>query len=306
MAIGIDLGGTKIEVIALDAAGVEVLRCRTPTPRHDYGATLAAIAALVAQAEARLGGPSGVGVAIPGCPSRQTGLIKNANSTWLNGRPLAADLMAATGRPVRLANDANCFTLSEATDGAGRDAANVFGVIAGTGVGGGIAVGGRVLEGAHGIAGEWGHNPLPRMDAAEIAQAPQCYCGRRGCIETWISGPGLAADFLRATGRPLAAEEIAACADAGARAAIERFSDRFARALALIVNILDPDVIVLGGGLSNIDNLYRTLPALVERHTFGAEAPPRIVKNRHGDSRGVRGAAWLAPPAKPQARGRRP
>jgi len=323
--IGIDLGGTKIEVIALDPDGRERLRARVPTPRHDYAGTIAAIAALVARAG---GDAGGVGIAIPGTVSRATGLVKNANSTWLNGRPLKADLEAALGRPVTLANDANCFTLSEATDGAGAGADVVFGVIAGTGVGAGLAVGGRVLDGAHGVAGEWGHNPLPGMTAEEIAEAPACYCGKRGCVETWISGSGLVADFirhplrlshataakeggLRATatspavaplageaGLSVTAEQIVASHDPAAQAALERFTDRFARSLAMVVNILDPDVIVLGGGLSNIDSLYRELPARVQHYAFTTEAPPRIVRNRHGDSSGVRGAAWLTPKAK--------
>ena len=295
MGIGIDLGGTKIEAVALDAAGNEIFRERMPTPRHDYAATIAAIAALAARAGARLGRPSGVGVAIPGNVSRVSGLIKNANSTWLNGKPFQSDLAAALGRQVALANDANCFVLSEATDGAGAGEKCVFGVIAGTGVGGGVAIKGMVREGAHGIAGEWGHNPLPGMSTQELAAAPECWCGKRGCIESWISGPAIAADYARHAGTMRTAKEIAVSDEAQSRAAMTRFTDRFARALALVVNILDPDVIVLGGGLSNIDSLYRDLPPLVERHAFGAEAPPVIAKNRHGDSSGVRGAAWLAP-----------
>lgn len=293
MPVGIDLGGTKIEAVALDAAGAEIFRERIPTPRHNYPATIAAVAVLAARAEARLGRQKGIGVAIPGTINR-AGLVKNANSTWLNGKPLQADLAAALGRAVALANDANCFVLSEATDGAGAGAATVFGVIAGTGVGGGVAIGGTVLEGAHGIAGEWGHNVLPGMSAAELAEAPQCWCGKRGCIESWVSGPGLSADHARHGGKDMAAEQIALSQDAAARAAMARFTDRFARALASVVNILDPDVIVLGGGLSNIASLYRDLPPLVERYAFDPEAPPQIVPNRHGDSSGVRGAAWLA------------
>ena len=293
MPVGIDLGGTKIEAVALDAAGTEIFRERTPTPRHDYPGTIAAVADLAARAEARLGRQKGVGVAIPGTVGRG-GLIKNANSTWLNGRPLQADLAAALGREVTLANDANCFVLSEATDGAGAGAGIVFGVIAGTGVGGGVAVQGKVLQGAHGIAGEWGHNFLPGMSAPELAEAPQCFCGKRGCIESWVSGPGLAADHARHGGQQLAADQIAISDDAQARAAMARFTDRFARALASVVNILDPDIIVLGGGLSNIPSLYRDLPKLVEGHAFKPEAPPKILQNRYGDSSGVRGAAWLA------------
>jgi fructokinase len=293
--IGVDLGGTKIEAVALDPSGAEIFRERRPTPRHDYAATVRMVAELAALAEARLGRQRGVGVAIPGCVSRATGLIKNANSIWLNGKDLAADLSSATGREVALINDGNCFVLSEATDGAGTGADVVFGVIAGTGVGGGIAVHGRVLEGGHLLAGEWGHNPLPGMTVEEWQDAPECYCGKRGCIETWCSGPALAQDFARHGGGGVTADIIAKSDDPVAKAAMARFTDRFARALASVVNILDPDVIVLGGGLSNIKSLYRELPPLVEGYCFSAEAPTRIVPNRHGDSSGVRGAAWLAP-----------
>ncbi len=293
--IGIDMGGTKIEAVALDAAGAEIFRERRPTPRHDYDSSVRLVAELAARAEARLGHRHGIGVAIPGCVSRNTGLIKNANSIWLNGKPLSADLAAATGRQVTLTNDANCFVLSEATDGAGTGADVVFGVIAGTGVGGGMAVHGKVLEGSHLLAGEWGHNPLPGMSADEVSEAPLCYCGKRGCIETWCSGPGLAEDFKRHGGGDVTADAIATSDEPMAKAAMGRFTERFARALASVVNILDPDVIVLGGGLSNIQSLYRELPPLVERHSFSAESPTRIVQNRHGDSSGVRGAAWLAP-----------
>jgi len=293
--IGIDLGGTKIEVAALDAGGTEIFRERRPTPRHDYTASVQVIAELAALAEARLGRQHGIGVAIPGCVSRVTGLVKNANSTWLNGKPLAADLAAMTNREVVLINDANCFVLSESTDGAGAGAEVVFGVIAGTGVGGGIAVHGKVLEGSHLLVGEWGHNPLPGMTPGEWQEAPKCYCGKRGCIETWVSGPGLARDFARHGGSDLTADAIAKMDEPAAKAAMARFADRFARALATVVNMLDPDVIVLGGGLSNIKSLYRDLPHLVEHYSFSAEAPTRIVPNRYGDSSGVRGAAWLAP-----------
>jgi fructokinase len=295
MPIGIDMGGTKIEAVALDASGRELFRERRPTPRHDYAATVRLVAELAAAAEARLGAQRGIGVAIPGCVSPRTGLIKNANSTWLNGKALDSDLAAATGRAVALINDANCFVLSEATDGAGAGEQVVFGVIAGTGVGGGVAVTGKVLEGSHRLAGEWGHNPLPGMTAEEWAEAPLCYCGKRGCIETWCSGPALADDFARHGGGDRKAEIIATSEDAAAKAAMARWTDRFARSLASVVNILDPDVIVLGGGLSNIQSLYRDLPPLVERYAFSAETPIRIVRNRHGDSSGVRGAAWLAP-----------
>jgi len=288
MRLGIDLGGTKTELLVLDG-GREVLRRRVPTAR-DYDGTIAAIAALVRET----GVAAPVGIGIPGTETPD-GRIKNANSTWLNGRPLRADLERALERPVRLANDANCFALSEATDGAGAGAAVVFGVIAGTGVGGGIVVDGKVLSGAHGVGGEWGHIPLPAMSAAELAEAPACYCGKRGCIEVWCSGPGVMAEFKRATGRELRAEEIAASDGAEERAAMARHADRLARGLATVCNIIDPDVIVLGGGLSNMAHLYDMLPPLVERYGFTYGAPPRIVKNRHGDSSGVRGAAWLWP-----------
>ena len=292
--IGVDLGGTKIEAVALDGAGAEIFRERVPTPRHDYAATIAAIAGLAKRAGGKAPLP-GVGVAIPGSVSKRTGLVKNANSTWLNGQPLARDLETAMGCKVQLANDANCFVLSEATDGAGAGQSVVFGVIAGTGIGGGVCVQGQVLEGPHGLAGEWGHNPLPGMTSAEVAEAPACYCGKHGCIESWISGPAIAADHARHGGKHQAAEDIAASSEMAALETMARFTDRFARALASVVNILDPDVIVLGGGLSNIESLYRDLPPLVERYSFSAEGKTRIVKNRFGDSSGVRGAAWLAP-----------
>ena len=294
MRLGVDLGGTKTEIIALDDQGRELLRRRVPTARS-YEGTLAAITELVEQAEAELNAKGSVGLAIPGTISRLTGLAKNANSTWLNGKPFARDLERALKRPLRLANDANCFALSEATDGAAQGCEVVFGVILGTGTGGGVVVNGRVLEGAHGVGGEWGHNPLPGMTPEEWSEARSCYCGGRGCIEQWLSGPGLAADLKRKTGRDWSAEKIADSAEAGARAAMARWMERMGRALASVVNILDPDVIVLGGGLSNIEALYRDLPALVERHGFCPESPPKILRNVHGDSSGVRGAAWLWP-----------
>ncbi|MEI9888163.1 MAG: ROK family protein [Rhizomicrobium sp.] len=295
MRFGIDLGGTKIEIIALDH-GREVLRERVATPQTVYGDTIRAMAELVRAAETRLGARGSVGVAIPGTLSPMTGLVKNANSTRLIGHPLDRDLGAAIGRPVRVANDANCFTLSEASDGAAADADIVFGVIVGTGCGGGVCVGGRVLAGAHAIAGEWGHNPLPAPRADELAVAPRCYCGRIGCIEAWISGTGLAADYKRRTGGDLNGHAIAAAAvagDARANAVMTDFYDRFARALATIVNVLDPDAIVIGGGLSNIDTIYDGLPGRVEAYAFSPEGRTRIVKNLYGDSSGVRGAAWL-------------
>jgi fructokinase len=295
MRLGIDLGGTKTEIVALGDGGRVLLRERVPTPQQDYSACIAAMRDLVVAAESRLGRSGSVGVAIPGTISTKTGLVKNANSAALNGHPLDTDLVAALARPVRVANDANCFALSEATDGAAAGAAVVFGIIAGTGVGGGVCVDGRVLTGAHGIAGEWGHNALPRPHPNEVP-GPPCYCGKRGCIESWCSGPALAAQFERKTGHACSAADIASQALAGDTAAaqiMQNFLDRFARAIAHIVNILDPDAIVLGGGLSNIEALYRELPQRVEVYAFTPEGPSRIVKNLHGDSSGVRGAAWL-------------
>lgn len=275
--LGIDLGGTKTEIVALDDEGRELLRERVPTPRGDYAATVATVAALARGAEAKLGvgEAATVGVGIPGAESRVTGLIKNANSTWLIGRPLRADLEVALGRPVRLANDANCFALSEATDGAAAGAAVVFGVILGTGVGGGIVVRGEVLVGSNAIAGEWGHNPLYALPGEETAQ-PRCYCGRSGCIETFLSGPALAAD-----------------GGAENEAAMQRYERRLARALAQVINLLDPDAIVLGGGLSNLDRLYDRVPRLWGEWVFSDHVATRLLKNKHGDSSGVRGAAWL-------------
>jgi len=295
MKIGVDLGGTKIEAIALAADGRELGRVRVPTPRRDYDGTLDAVAKLVRQLEQAHGGPASIGVGIPGSISPATGLVKNANSTWLIGRAFDQDLAARLRRPVRLANDANCFALSEATDGAGAGAPVVFGVIVGTGVGGGLVVEGRLVEGAHRIAGEWGHNPLP-WPRDEERPGPSCYCGRRGCIETFLSGPGLARDFIGATGRALDAHGVAALAaagDADASAALERYADRMARALASVINLLDPDVIVLGGGVSNIEALYAEVPARWQPYVFSDEVHTRLVRARFGDSSGVRGAAWL-------------
>ncbi len=293
MQLGIDLGGTKTEIVALGDGGGVLLRERIPTPRQDYSACIAAMRDLVVAAESRLGRSGSVGVAIPGTISSKTGLVKNANSAALNGHPLDRDMAAALTRPVRVANDANCFALSEATDGAAAGAHIVFGIIAGTGVGGGVCVDGRVLTGAHGIAGEWGHNALPRPRSDEVP-GPACYCGKRGCIESWCSGPALADQYERETRHARSAAEIASQAlagDAVAARVMQEFFDRLARAIANIVNILDPDAIVLGGGLSNIEALYCELPARVEAYAFAPEAPSRIVKNLHGDSSGVRGAA---------------
>ena len=291
MRIGVDLGGTKIEAIAIDGDGRERLRRRVPTPRGDYDATLAAIAALVSDLERTIGARGTVGVGMPGTISAATGLVKNANSTWLNGRPLADDLPRLLDRPVRLANDANCFALSEAIDGAGTGADVVFGVILGTGVGGGIVSQRRVIAGANGIAGEWGHNPLPAPHDEE-RPGPSCYCGRRGCIETFLSGPGLTADYDGLA----AADEIVRRAAAGeprADAALARYEDRLARALATVVNVLDPDVVVIGGGLSNLERLYESVPRLWQPHIFSDRVVTRLSRAVHGDSSGVRGAAWL-------------
>ncbi len=299
--IGIDLGGTKIEGLALDRAGAEIARLRIATPQHDYAGTVRAIAEVVREIERQVGGGGGlasVGVGIPGTIVRATGLVKNANSTWLNGEPLERDLASALGRPVRCANDANCLAVSEASDGAAAGAGLVFAVILGTGCGGGIAVGGEVRVGPNGVCGEWGHNPLPWASGDELP-GPQCYCGQRGCIETWISGTGLANDHRRTTGLQISGPEIVAAAasgDAAAEASIVRLEDRIGRALASVVNLLDPEAIVLGGGLSRLDRLYSHLPALVARHLFGGGtlATP-ILRAKHGDSSGVRGAAWLWP-----------
>jgi len=294
MRIGIDLGGTKIEAVALDGSGSERFRRRIATPRDDYDGTIEAICGLVSDAEVAAG-KSTVGVGVPGAVSRATGAIKNANSTWLNGRPLREDLSRELKRDVRLANDANCFALSEATDGAGAEQPVVFGVIIGTGTGGGLVVDGRVLVGANAIAGEWGHNPLPWPEAGEWP-GRGCYCGRTGCIETFLSGPGLAHDHGAATGQRLEPSEVAARAASGdsqANATLERYERRMARALATIINVVDPDVIVLGGGLSNIDRLYENVPRLWTAFVFSDRVDTRLARARHGDASGVRGAAWL-------------
>jgi len=294
LRIGIDLGGSKIEVIALEA-GAERLRRRIVAPRGDYDATLTAISGLVHEAERELGLEGTVGVGIPGAASRATGLIKNANSTWLIGKPLKQDLETRLAREVRLANDANCFALSEAIDGAGQGASLVFGVILGTGVGGGIVVDGCVLEGANAIAGEWGHNPLPAL-TQDDQPLPTCYCGRSGCIETYLSGPALEADHLKATGARQSASEIAKAAeggDAACEASLVRYEERLARALASVINLLDPEAIVLGGGLSNLRRLYANVPQRWGAHVFSDTVATRLLPPAHGDSGGVRGAAWL-------------
>jgi fructokinase len=296
MRIGVDLGGTKIEAIAIDGPN-EVLRRRVATPRGDYAATLTAVRNLVDAIEREVGTTCTVGIGIPGAISAVTGLVKNANSTWLIGHPLDRDLERALGRPLRVSNDANCFALSEATDGAAQGAAIVFGVILGTGTGGGVVVNGRVIEGRHRIAGEWGHNPLPWPQNGEHP-GPPCYCGRTGCIETFLSGPGLTETYVAIAGRRADAAEIAAMAesgDANADEALTIYESRLARALASIINVLDPDVIVLGGGVSNIVRLYGRVPPMLKPFVFSDSADTPIVAARHGDSSGVRGAAWLWP-----------
>lgn len=303
--IGVDLGGTKIAAIAIDAAGAVAASRRIATPAGDYDATVAVIAGLVTSLEDEIGSCASVGIGIPGTIVAATGLVKNANSTCLIGRPLARDVEKALGRAVRFANDANCFALSEATDGAASGCGTVFGVILGTGVGGGIVTEGRLLVGANAIAGEWGHNPLPAPDADELP-GPSCYCGRSGCIETFLSGPGLAADHLRHAGHhtprrsgiALSAAEIAEGARAGqddCRATIARYVERLARALAGIINLLDPDAIVLGGGLSSLAILYEEVPRIWGRYVFSDTVVTRLLPPAHGDASGVRGAAWLWP-----------
>lgn len=305
MRIGIDVGGTKIAAVLLDADGRVVWESRIATPRDDYDDTIAAIVRLVEQAEAAGGGAASVGIGIPGTVSPATGLIKNANSTWLNGRDLRRDLERRLDRPVRLANDANCLAMSEATDGAAAGAAIVFGVILGTGTGGGVAIGGRVLTGANAIAGEWGHNPLP-WPRDDERPGPACYCGLHGCIETFLSGPGLAADYVRRGGMPRPVEDIvarAAADDVIAAAAIEIWINRLARSLATIVNVIDPDVIVVGGGLSRLNVIYTDVPARWGEWVFSDRVDTRIVPARYGDASGVRGAAWLW--ERPETRGDR-
>jgi fructokinase len=298
MRIGIDLGGTKIEAIALDSQGQELRRMRVATPKGDYEGTVRAIKDLVLSVETEVRQSGSVGVGIPGTIIASTGLVKNANSTWLNGRPFERDLSVALDREVRCANDANCFAVSEATDGAGKGHTVVFGVIVGTGCGGGIAINGKVHSGRNGVAGEWGHTPLP-WPSRDEQPGQLCYCGQYGCLETWISGTGFEWDFSRVTSREMRGAEIVAAAKAGdaeANAALDRLVSRVARGLAVIVNVLDPDVIVLGGGLSNLERLYE--PALLQQvssYSFGGGLDTPIVRNAHGDSSGVRGAAWLWP-----------
>ncbi len=295
MRIGIDLGGTKIEAIGLSEDGAELARIRVPTPRHDYEGSLRLMCELVHRIERETGRQGTVGVGGPGAISPLTGRIKNANSVWLNDRAFDRDLADLLGRPVRYANDANCLAVSEATDGAAVGARVVLGVIIGTGSGAGIAIDGRTHDGPNRVAGEWAHNPLP-WPTPEEWPGPPCWCGTQGCLETWISGTGFQDDYRRAGGEALAAQKILRRAEAGealALACVEAYEHRLARGLAQVVNVLDPDVIVLGGGMSNVDRLYRTLPSLMRRYIFGAEFTTPIRKALHGDASGVRGAAWL-------------
>ncbi|EAA7679641.1 fructokinase [Salmonella enterica subsp. houtenae serovar 48:z4,z32:-] len=300
MRIGIDLGGTKTEVIALDDAGEQRFRHRLPTPREDYRQTIETIAALVDMAEQATGQIGSVGIGIPGSLSPYTGVVKNANSTWLNGQPFDNDVSRRLKREVRLANDANCLAVSEAVDGAAAGAQTVFAVIIGTGCGAGVALNGRAHIGGNGTAGEWGHNPLPWMDDDELRYREEipCYCGKQGCIETFISGTGFATDYQRLSGKALKGDEIICLVDAQdavAELALSRYELRLAKALSHVVNILDPDVIVLGGGISNVERLYKTVPSLMKSFVFGGECETPVRKAQHGDSSGVRGAAWLWP-----------
>ncbi len=293
--IGIDLGGTKIEVIALDNQGETLARERLPTPQGDYAATVQTVADLIYGIEQRLGSQGSVGIAMPGALSPATGLIKNANSVCLIGQPLDHDLSAVLHRPVKLSNDANCFALSEAVDGAAAGEKIVFGVIIGTGTGGGIAINQQVLTGLNGIAGEWGHNPLPWVQTEELP-GPLCYCGKHGCIETFLSGPGMARDYQTTTGKSLSPPDIVILAEAEdnpAKACLSRYADRLARGLASIINVLDPEVIVLGGGMSNIAQLYVDVPRLWRRYVFSDHVDTVLKPAKYGDSSGVRGAAWL-------------
>ncbi len=298
MRIGVDIGGTKIEVAVLDPAGETLFQRRVPAPPGDYAATLAAVAALVGEADSAAGLKCSVGIGIPGAISPATGLVKNANSVWLNGMPLVGDMEEALGRAVRIANDANCFALSEATDGAAAGARSVFGVILGTGVGGGFVFAGQTAGGVNAIGGEWGHNPLPNPTDDE-RPGPDCWCGRRGCIETFLSGPGLSRSHESATGVKMDAAEIGRAAgdgDAAAQASMALYENRLARALAGVINIADPEIVVLGGGLSNLARLYETVPAIWDQWIFSDRVDTKLAPPRHGDSSGVRGAAWLWPP----------
>lgn len=294
MRFGLDLGGTKMEAVLLDDTGEIVWRERRPTPAEDYQAIIETIAALVAQAAIETAQEMTVGIGMPGSLSPKTGLVRNSNTQCLNGQAIKQDLESAMAREVRLANDANCFALSEATDGAGAGAQSVFGVIIGTGCGGGLVFDGKLQNGANGIGGEWGHNPLAAPTADELP-GPPCYCGRHGCNEVWISGSGFARDHEAIAGEKLTAEQIIASDSAAAKASFERLCDRIARALGAVINVVDPDVIVLGGGLSNVDALYTHIPEIWDGYIFSDVIETRLVKNKHGDSSGVRGAAWLWP-----------
>lgn len=293
--LGIDLGGTKIEIIALDQQGKEILRERTPTPQMDYAATLESLKNLITETEKTLGEQGSIGIGMPGALSVATGLVKNSNSVALNGKPIKEDLEKILGREIRITNDANCFALSEATDGAGKHDQLVFGIIVGTGTGGGIVINRKVLIGPNAIAGEWGHNPLPWPQQNELP-GPDCYCGKKGCIETFLSGPGMAGDHLRITGNKLTAPEISKSAEQGdqdCEQTLQRYEDRMARATAHVINIIDPDIIVLGGGMSNIKRLYDNVPKLWEKYVFSDRVDTKLLPPVYGDSSGVRGAAWL-------------
>ena len=295
--IGVDLGGTKIEAVALDSGGTELLRERIATPRGSYRATVDAVAGLVAALEKQLQAQARVGIGTPGAIAWPGRHLKNSNSVCLNGKPLLEDLQAALGRQVRIANDANCFALSEACDGAAAGVSSVFGVIVGTGTGGGIVLQGTLWSGANSIAGEWGHNPLP-WPTDDERPGPACYCGQRGCIETWLSGPALEREYHRATGEALSAAEIASrdvSAEPAAAGVLNQYVDRMARALASVINVLDPEGIVLGGGIGNIERLYRDVPQRWGRYVFSDHVCTRLLKPKFGDSSGVRGAAWLWP-----------
>ncbi|MCB1737334.1 MAG: ROK family protein, partial [Gammaproteobacteria bacterium] len=294
MRIGIDLGGTKTELIALGDDGSERFRRRVNSPRDDYQKTLDTVVTLVQEAEDRLGEHGTLGIGTPGAISPTSGQIKNSNSTWLIGKPLSEDLSERLDRPIRLANDADCFALSEATDGAAAGAATMFGVILGTGVGGGVVVNGHLLQGPNAIAGEWGHNPLPWPQVEELP-GPDCYCGKHGCIETWLSGPGFAADHQRHTNEQSDARMLvhrAEQGDTGVLRSLERYADRLARGLATVINVIDPEVIVLGGGMSNTDFIYQRVPELWGRYVFSDRVDTRLMRPLHGDASGVRGAAW--------------
>lgn len=295
MRFGLDLGGTKMEAVVLNQEGAIIWRDRRPTPAEDYRAILAAIGDLLTAAEKETAANLTVGIGMPGSLSPKTGLVRNSNTQSLNGQPIKQDLQTALARDVRLANDANCFALSEAADGAGAGAQSVFGVIFGTGCGGGLVIDGKLQHGVNGVGGEWGHNPLAAPTKDEVP-GPDCYCGRSGCNEVWISGSGFARDHKAMTGEDLRAEEIMTLADDGKQASFDRLCDRVARALGAVINLVDPQVIVLGGGLSNIDALYTRIPDIWDGYIFSDVIETKLVRNRHGDASGVRGAAWLWPP----------